>query len=406
MAKSKKEETFEDFGDIFSELKGIINKRVPGSTYLLSDDNSPTTIKHWISTGSYHLDTIISNKSEYGGIPVGRVTQVYGLESVGKSLISVEACKDVQRQNGIAIYIDTEAATTKERLCELGLDPSRLLYSQVPTVEDVFEVMDTYIQGIIEKFKGRKEKPITLIVWDSVAQTSTKAEYESDYEDQQMGSLARSVAKGFRKINQFFAPNNIALLCLNQLTMKYKLANPYEYPYLPQGGKKLGFVSSVIVQIDKSSKIEGDDKAIIGYETRATVVKNKVAVPARKCTFNLLFNKGVDDEGQILGVMKEKGSIEQISAQKCAFYDELKKERVEFKNTEWHDVYKEHKDYLVPLFKKSLIINTRNPDNRVVTKEYDPSALPEGAVFDPETGEVTGHKKLKKEDFKKVENDN
>ena len=398
MAKkiNKEESEFTEFGNIFSELKGMVNKRLPGSAYLLSDEDSPTDIKAWISTGSYHLDTIISNLPDRGGIPVGRIVQIFGLESVGKSLIAVEASINVQKMGGIAVYIDTEAATTKDRLVQLGLDPTKLLYVCVPIVEEVFEVMDTILTGLMEKFKSKKDKPLVLITWDSVAQTSTKAEYESEYDDQQMGSLARAISKGMRKITQLLPVANASMLCLNQLTAKFKLQNIYEYPWLPAGGKKLGYVSSVIIQVDKNKKIEGEDKATIGFETTATIIKNKVAVPARKCKFDLMFSSGIEDRQHILTLLQEKKIINQISTQKS----ELTLENgdvIDFKNSNWEEIYDEHSKYIEKITRQSLIIDTTNYKLATRTFEYDASKLPDNATFDPETGEPTLKQVSKKE---------
>ena len=229
----EKEEEFIGFGDqeIYQELKSVVNKQIPNSAFILGDDDAPNIVNDFISLGSYQLDTIISNKADKGGAPVGRITEISGLNSSGKSLIAIEACRATQRKNGICLYIDTENATSLEWLVNLGLDPKRLVYIQVQTTEEVFQTVESVVGHLLEKYKGKKTRPIITIIWDSVAQTSTQAENEGSYSDMQMASQAKVIGKGIRKITQFLGASNVCFIILNQLKMKMNVPNKYSDPY-------------------------------------------------------------------------------------------------------------------------------------------------------------------------------
>ena len=223
MAKKAKEEEFLSAidDDLFSDLKSSINKEIPNSAFILGDDDAPTDVKEYVSSGSYQLDTLISNKESGGGFPVGRVTEISGLESSGKSLLAIEACRDTQKKGGICIYIDTENATDLSFLVNMGLNPKRLIYVQVPTTEEVFQVIEKTVERITEKYKSKKNRPIVTVIWDSLAQTSTQAEIEGSYSDMQYASQAKVIGKGMRKIVQFLGASNVCFIILNQL--KYKI---------------------------------------------------------------------------------------------------------------------------------------------------------------------------------------
>lgn len=249
MAKQKKDDIVDmiDIGDdIHRELKEAINKQVAGSAFILGDDDTPTDVNEWISTGSYQLDSLISNRPDVGGFPVGRISEVSGFESSGKSLIAIEACKDTQKKGGIVVYIDTESATSIPFLENMGIDPRRLVYVQVPTTEEVFETVQAVVDKIREKYKGKKKKPIITIIWDSVAQTSTLAEVEGEFSDQQYASQAKVIGKALRKTVQYLAASNVCFIALNQL--KYKIGVVFGNPLCvhPETEIELEYDSTVI----------------------------------------------------------------------------------------------------------------------------------------------------------------
>lgn len=199
--------------DFTAELITSINKEHGAKiAFNLAVDEAPTNVKRWISTGSRLLDYIISNRRE-GGVPEGRIIEIFGPPSTGKSHIALQICRTTQQLGGIVVYIDTENATMLDKLCEMGLDvQKRFVYIETSCTEEVFSVMES----VIAKAKiASKDIPIT-IVWDSVAATSPKQELLGDYDQNTIGLQARVISKAMRKITGVLGQNNVTLLCLNQ----------------------------------------------------------------------------------------------------------------------------------------------------------------------------------------------
>ena len=188
----------------------------------LATDMSPTHIKRWIGTGSTQLDYAIANKKN-GGCPEGRIIEIYGPPSIGKSHLAAQICISCQKQGGIAVYIDTENAVNPENLSALGVDVSkRFVYVETGCVEDTF----TVIESIISKVKASQKDAPVVVVWDSVAATPAKAELEADYDKDSIGLQARQLSKGFRKITQLIGNQNVTLVCLNQIRTKIGCVGP------------------------------------------------------------------------------------------------------------------------------------------------------------------------------------
>lgn len=395
MAKQKKDDIVDmiDIGDdIHRELKEAINKQVAGSAFILGDDDTPTDVNEWISTGSYQLDSLISNRPDVGGFPVGRISEVSGFESSGKSLIAIEACKDTQKKGGIVVYIDTESATSIPFLENMGIDPRRLVYVQVPTTEEVFETVQAVVDKIREKYKGKKKKPIITIIWDSVAQTSTLAEVEGEFSDQQYASQAKVIGKALRKTVQYLAASNVCFIALNQL--KYKIGVVFGNPLTTTGGMALRYACSVRVELTRSKKIEANEKAIIGYETKAKIVKNKVGPPGGECTFDIYFNRGVSDDEQTLKFLKKNNLIDEITSQRSAL-QLADGSKIEFKNKEFDAVFGQHADYIKGLVKASLVVDLTNPELSTTRVEVSDFITNGGEKIDPETGEILTSRKKK-----------
>jgi recombination protein RecA len=199
--------------DLVKELNKEHGERI---AYNLGTDMSPTHVERWISTGSQQLDYIISNRRN-GGAPEGRIIEIFGAPSSGKSHIAVLMARSTQRMGGVAVYIDTENATSPENLALLGVDVrKRFAFVETGCTEEVFKVMESTIL----KFRALdKDVPLT-IVWDSVAATSPKAELEGDYDKDTIGLQARVLSKGLRKITQIIGNKNVTLVLLNQTRTK------------------------------------------------------------------------------------------------------------------------------------------------------------------------------------------
>ena len=230
------------------ELAGIIadelNKQFKHQqvAYFLEEDNNPTDVTDFISTGSTMLDLAISNRPN-GGIGVGKITELNGLEGSGKSLIGSHLLASTQKKDGIAVYIDTESAVSQEFLRAIGVDTKSMLYVHLETVEEIFDTIETIVTKIRE---SNKDKLVTILV-DSLAAASTKVEMDADFDkDGWATAKAIIISKAMRKITQMIARQKVALVFTNQL--RQKLGVMFGDPWTTSGVKALPFHSSTRVR--------------------------------------------------------------------------------------------------------------------------------------------------------------
>tara|TARA_B100000700_G_scaffold330447_1_gene456721 strand:- start:2200 stop:3366 length:1167 start_codon:yes stop_codon:yes gene_type:complete len=296
-----KEKTAEDFT---SELIRSLNKdhgqRV---AYNLSTDESPTHVNRWISTGSRLLDYVCANRRD-GGLPEGRIVEIFGPPSIGKSHIATQIARSTQKMGGIVVYIDTENATSVENLQMLGVDVSkRFVYVDTHCTEEVFQVAESTIM----KAKAMdKDVPVT-IVWDSVAASSPKAELLGDYDKESIGLQARAISKGMRKITGVIANQNVLFVILNQI--RTKIGVMFGDPDTTPGGKAIPFHASTRIKLGAGQQIkDGDD--VIGIHVSAKTIKNKVAPPFRKINFEIHFGVGIKEHEQIFDLLRKNGPEE------------------------------------------------------------------------------------------------
>ncbi len=268
--------------------------------YFLDGSNAtPTDIKEFISTGSSILDLAISNRPN-GGIAVGRITEINGLERSGKSLIGTHVLAETQKKGGVAVYIDTETSVSREWLETIGVDVHDMLYLHVETVEDIFQCIESIVTKIRE---SDRERLVTILV-DSLAGASTKVEMEADFEkDGWATSKAIIVSKAMRKITQMIGRERIALVFTNQL--RQKLGVMFGDPWTTSGGKALPFHSSTRIRLKNMGQIKDTAKNVLGMKCRAQIIKNRLGPPLRHADFNLYFDSGIDDMGSWLTVLKE-----------------------------------------------------------------------------------------------------
>jgi len=268
--------------------------------FLDGSDTTPTDIKEFISTGSSVLDLAIANRPN-GGVAVGRITEINGLESSGKSLIGTHILAETQKRDGVAVYIDTETSVSREWLEAIGVDVSKLLYLHVETVEDIFEC----IESIIVKIRESDRERLVSILVDSLAGASTKVEMEADFEkDGWATSKAIIVSKAMRKITQMIGRERIALVFTNQL--RQKLGVMFGDPWTTSGGKALPFHASTRIRLKNMGQIKvGAKNDVIGMKCRAQIIKNRLGPPLRHADFNLYFDSGIDDMGSWLTVLKD-----------------------------------------------------------------------------------------------------
>ena len=267
--------------------------------FLDGSDTTPTDIKEFISTGSSTLDLAISNKPN-GGIAVGRITEINGLESSGKSLLGAHILAETQKKDGIAVYIDTETSVSQEFMEVIGIDLNKMLYLHLETVEEIFEAIEEIVTTVRE---SDKDRCVTILV-DSLAAASTKVEMEADYDkDGWATSKAIIISKAMRKITQMIGKHNVALVFTNQL--RQKLGVMFGDPWTTSGGKALPFHASTRIRLKNLGQIKDTKKNTIGMKCRAQIVKNRLGPPLRHADYAMYFDRGIDNYGGWLTVMKE-----------------------------------------------------------------------------------------------------
>jgi len=209
--------------DFTTDLIKSLNKEMGDRVaYNLAVDDAPTIVKRWIPTGSVYLDYLISNRRN-GGIPEGRIIEIYGPPAIGKSHLALQISRNTQEMGGMVVYIDSENATSVELLGQLGIDVTkRFVYIEETCTENVFTIME---RTIMKAREIEKNVPI-VIVWDSVAACSPKAELMGDYDKDSIGLQARALAKGFRKITNTIGAEHVTLVCLNQMKTKIGCVAP------------------------------------------------------------------------------------------------------------------------------------------------------------------------------------
>ena len=294
------------------ELAGVladtINKQFKDmkvAYFLDGSDTTPTDIKDFVSTGSTMLDLAISNKPN-GGIAVGRITELNGLESSGKSLLGAHMLAETQKKGGVAVYIDTETAVSTEFLSAIGIDVDNMLYLHLETVEDIFHAIEEIVAKVRESDKDRL---VTILV-DSLAAASTNVEMEADFDkDGWATSKAIIISKAMRKITQMIGRQQIALVFTNQL--RQKLGVMFGDPWTTSGGKALPFHSSTRIRLKNTGQIKDKKNNTIGMKMRAQVIKNRLGPPMRHADFELYFETGIDDDGSWLKVMKDHKLVKQ-----------------------------------------------------------------------------------------------
>jgi protein RecA len=376
MAKQK------NSGDFTLDLIKSLNKEHGTRVaYNLAYDESPTHVKRWIGTGSEQLDYIIANRKN-GGLPEGRIIEIFGPPSIGKSHIAIQIARSTQGMGGIVVYIDTENATSVENLGLLGVDiTTRFVYVDTHCTEEVLAIAES---TILKAKAMDKDVPITII-WDSVAASSPKAELDGTYEQNSIGLQARAISKGMRKITGVIANQNVLMVCLNQT--RTKIGVMYGDPTTTPGGKAIPFHSSVRIKLGAGQHITNKNKEVIGIHVRAKTIKNKVAPPFRECNFEIHFGKGIVEHEQVFDELRKHGPeiidekeicVKGTSAWKTLNVTDVKTgealvEKKFYKNDfgeVWRDP--EYKKYVDCLLEACMIRKMTNADAAVLdTESYE-----------------------------------
>ncbi len=308
--ENKKTETAQNTGagpelsqSVDLAVKEIRQKYGEGSIMRLGD--SPRVDVDAISTGSISLDLALG----VGGMPRGRIVEVYGQESSGKTTLALHLVAEVQKAGGVAAYVDAEHALDPEYAKKIGVKINDLLISQPDTGEQGLEIVETLVRS----------GGVDLVVVDSVAALTPRAEIEGEMDQQHMGLQARMMSHACRKLTAIISKTNTTVLFINQI--RQKIGVMFGNPETKPGGLALNFYASVIVRVSRSAQIQSGEK-IIGNRHKAKVEKNKVAPPFRTAEFDIIYNEGISrladlvNTGVTLGVVAKSGSWYNFGEQK------------------------------------------------------------------------------------------
>ena len=339
MAKQTKKVTEEISGrdELASLLADSLNKKFKdfkAAHFLTGEEETPTDLTEWVSTGSTLLDLAISNRPN-GGFPVGRIVELQGMEASGKSLVMAHVLANTQKKGGLAVYIDTENALSEDFLKAIGVNVNDMLYLPLETIEDIFEAVENIIETIR---KSSKDRLVTIVI-DSISAATTKVEQEADFEkDGWATTKAILMSKAMRKITNTIGKQRVLLLCASQL--REKMGVMFGEKLTTSGGKALGFHASCRIRLKGIGKLKsgsGVTEQIVGVQVQAQVIKNRMGPPFKKAVFDVYFNSGIDDINSWLKLMKEYGLIKNSGAYYTLVNEETGEEK-KFTAKEWKGI--------------------------------------------------------------------
>ena len=323
-------ERSEDKSKALSAALAQIEKQFGKGSIMRMSDNQVHENLQVISTGSLGLDLALG----VGGLPRGRVVEIYGPESSGKTTLTLQVIAEMQKLGGTAAFIDAEHALDPQYAQKLGVKVEDLLISQPDNGEQALEIADMLVRS----------GSVDVVVVDSVAALTPKAEIEGEMGDPQMGLHARLMSQALRKLTANIKRSNTLVIFINQIRMKIGVM--FGNPETTTGGNALKFYASVRLDIRRTGAIKKGDE-VIGNETRVKVVKNKVAPPFKEANFDILYGAGISREGEVI----ELGVLHKLVEKSGAWYA-YKGEKIGQGKDNAREYLKEHHDIAIEIENK------------------------------------------------------
>ena len=363
MAKSKVTKLKKGSLDI-AAVRSIINKKAGREVAHSLQDNNPTEVNEWIPTGSRWLDSIIC-KGKLAGIPVGKISEIAGLEATGKSFMAAQVAGNAQKMGIDVVYFDSESALDPSFLERAGCDLERLMYVQAESVEFVLET--------IEELLGTGNK--WLFIWDSLALTPSISDVEGDFNPQSsMAVKPRILSKGMAKLTIPIADANATLLVLNQLKTNMAARTPAEAmttPYFTPGGKAMSYAYSLRVWLTarkaKASFITDDNGYRIGSEVKVKLEKSRFGTAGRTCNFKILWGDediGVQDEESWFDAIQVSERLKQSGAWFTLIKDDGSEEKFQRKTWTTKLQKEDFKQSVLTIMDEDVIMKFKNREGK------------------------------------------